>query len=157
MEVSGSDAAGGEVTFSGVSEFLNQVRPGDRVAGTIWRGEIIVLWKGDAGQRTDAYPEGAAQSSAGVGIILLLGGGWGVHASRWFLRDHEPAVHRRNSHPLARSGWAVAGLSAWTFLLLLVLDGWDLTLGTFVAVWTPTTLAAVAFLVHRGRRGRARQ
>ncbi|MER6996645.1 hypothetical protein [Streptomyces sp. NPDC000410] len=157
VEVSGPDAAAGEVTLSGVSDFLDQLRPGDRVAGTIWRGEVIALWEGEAGQRTDAYPEGAAQFSAGGGVILLLGGGWGVHASRWHLRHRETAAHRRRPHPLARSGWAVAGLSAWTFLLLLVLDGWDPAIGTFIAIWAPTSLATVAFLVHGGRRGRSRR
>ncbi|MFG2899455.1 hypothetical protein ACGFZH_20525 [Streptomyces zaomyceticus] len=154
MEVSGSDEAAGEARLSGVSAFLVQVSPGDRVAGTIWRGEIIALWAGESGQRTDAYPEGTAQGFAGGGIILLLGGVWGVHASQWYLRHHEAAAHRRRPHPLARSGWAVAGLSGWTFLLLLVLDGWDPAIETFIAIWAPTSLAAVAFLVHGGGRGR---
>ncbi|MEU8524048.1 hypothetical protein AB0C77_00370 [Streptomyces sp. NPDC048629] len=157
VEVSGSDEAAGEVTFSGVSEFLEQVRPGDCVAGTIWRGEIIVLWEGEAGQRTDAHPEGASQSAAGVGIILFLGGGWGVHASLWHLRTREPSAHRRRPHPLARSGWTVAGLSAWTLLLLLVLYGWNRTMGAFFAGWIPAALAAGAFLVHGGLRGRERR
>ncbi|MFG2334321.1 hypothetical protein ACGFMM_32625 [Streptomyces sp. NPDC048604] len=153
VEVSGSDEAAGEVRLSGVSAFLDQVSPGDRVAGTIWRGEIIALWEGESGQRTYAYPEGAAQGSAGGGIILLLGGIRGVHVSQWYLRHHEAAAHRRRPHPLARSGWAVAGLSGWTLLLLLILDGWDPAIETFTAIWAPTSLAAVTLLVHRGRRG----
>ncbi|WP_338677628.1 hypothetical protein V1460_35135 [Streptomyces sp. SCSIO 30461] len=51
----------------------------------------------------------------------------------------------------------MAGLSAWTFLLMLVLGKWDPALGTFIAVWTPISLAAVAVLVHGGRRGRGRR
>lgn len=151
VRVSGADKAAGQVTFTGVGDFLDRVRPGERVAGTIWRGEIVVLSDEDAAQRTDSHPAGNSLFAAGFGIILVLGGGFGLHASQWWLWHQEAAAWRRTPVALTRSGWAAGLLSAWAFLLLLLLHERDASLGIYVALWAPAALAAGALLFHRGR------
>ncbi|MFF5933652.1 hypothetical protein [Streptomyces sp. NPDC012508] len=153
--VSGPDEAAGEVEFSGVGDFLDQVRPGDRVAGTIWRGRIIVLSNERAAQRTNSHPAGDSQFAAGTGTALLLAGGLGVHLSQWSLRHQEAAAWRRKPAALGRSTWAVGLLSAWSFLLPVLLHGRSTDLGVYFALWTPAALTACAVLIHVGRRGRA--
>lgn len=153
--VSASDEAAGEVEFSGVGDFLDQVRPGDPVAGTIWRGRIIVLSNDRAAQRTDSHPAGDSQFAAGTATVLLSAGGLGVHAAQWSLRHREAAAwRRRKPTALGRSTWAVGLLSACSFLLPLLLHGRSTDLGVYFALWAPAALAAGASLINIARRGR---
>lgn len=156
--VSGTDEAAGETRFTGITDFLDRVQPGDRVVGTVWRGRIIVLGNDRAAQRTDSHPVGDAQFAAGTGTALLLLGGLGVHVSQWSLRHEETAAWRRSA-VLGRSAWALGLLSAWSFLLPMLLQSWSTDLDIYFALWTPAVLAMVTFLArrHPGRRTAARR
>ncbi|NML51572.1 hypothetical protein HHL19_16015 [Streptomyces sp. R302] len=156
--VSGTDEAAGETRFSGITDFLDQVRPGDRVVGNVWRGRIIVLGNDRAAQRTDSHPVGDAQFAAGTGTALLLLGGLGVHVSRWSLR-HQAASAWQRSTALRRTGWAVSLLSAWSFFLPMLLRRQSADLSVYFALWTPAALAAATFLARArpGRRTAARR
>ncbi|MFJ5830583.1 hypothetical protein [Streptomyces sp. NPDC093089] len=149
--VSGTDEAAGKTTFTGITDFLDQVQPGDRVVGTVWRGRIVVLGNDRSAQRTDSHPVGDAQFAAGTGTALLLLGGLGVHVSQWSLRHQETSAWRRST-ALSRSAWAVSLLSAWSFFLPMLLQGRSTDLDVYFALWTPAALAAATFLA-RGRPG----
>ncbi|MFF7438927.1 hypothetical protein [Streptomyces sp. NPDC008122] len=157
VRVSRSGEVAAEVTFSGIGDFLEHVRQGDRVAGTLWQGEIIVLSDGGAAQRTDDHPAGTALFAAGFGILLVLNGGFVACAAHWALRHLEAAAWRRKPATATSSGWAVAGLSVWAFILMVVLDGREASLGPFLTLWSPAALVASALLIHRHRRLRTRR
>ncbi|MEV5970219.1 hypothetical protein [Streptomyces sp. NPDC051921] len=157
--VAGTDEAAGKTTFTGITNFLDQVQPGDQVVGTIWRGRIIVLGNDRAAQRTDSHPVGDAQFAAGTGTALLLLGGLGVHVSQWSLRRQETSAWRRSA-VLSRSAWAVGLLSAWSFLLPMLLQSRSTDLDVYFALWTPAVLArrrswpvGAAVVVRRRARG----
>lgn len=156
IRLSGPVEGAGLVWFSGLGEFLEDVRPGDRVAGTIWQGEIVVLSDGGAGaQRTVSHPVGDSLFAVGSGILLVMGGGVCTFVSRRRLRPHEPSA-RSHRTTLTADACAMAGLGACTFALMAVLHDRDGSLGTFFALWLPAAAAVGAFmsrhLRHRARR-----
>lgn len=156
MRVSGPEEGAGRVRFSGLGEFLENVRPGDHVAGTIWRGEIVVLSNGSAGQRTVSHPVGDSLLTAGTGILLALGGAF-VTCVAWFWL-HTPACSarpRRTDLTVDASATAVLGM--YTFALMTVLHDRDGSLGVFLALWTPAAMATGGFLSRRYLRHRTRR
>ncbi|MFF9012998.1 hypothetical protein ACF09C_08480 [Streptomyces sp. NPDC014870] len=151
-----SEEGAGRVQFSGLGEFLEGVRPGDRVAGTIWRGEIVVLSGSVGAQRTASHPVGDPLFAAGSGILLVMGGGLCTYVSRRRLSSHEPSAHPQRT-TLTADACAVAGLGACTFTLMVVLHDRDGTLGAFLALWIPAAVAVGAFLSRRQLRHRTRR
>ncbi|MBG0852764.1 hypothetical protein I2W78_13175 [Streptomyces spinoverrucosus] len=147
----------GRVQFSGLGAFLEGVRPGDRVAGTIWRGEIVVLSDSVGVQRTVSHPVGDPLLAAGSGILLVMGGGLCIYVSRQRLRSHEPSARPHRTALTAADACAVAGLGACTFTLMVVLHDRDGTLGALLALWIPAAAAVCAFLNRRHLRHRTRR
>ncbi|WP_327165500.1 hypothetical protein [Streptomyces zaomyceticus] len=156
VRVSGPEEGAGRVRFSGLGEFLENVRPGDHVAGTIWRGEIVVLSNGSAGERAVSHPVGDSLFTAGTGILLALGGAFVTYVSRFWL--HTPVCSARpHRTDLTADASATAVLGMYTFALMMVLYDRDGSLGVFLALWTPAAMATGAFLSRRYLRHRARQ
>ncbi|WP_218779505.1 hypothetical protein, partial [Streptomyces sp. NRRL B-24572] len=92
--------------------------------------------------------------AAGFGILLVLNGGFVACAAHWALRNQEAAAWRRKPATLTRSGWTVGGLSVWAFVLMLVLDRREASLGPLLTLWSPAALVASALLIHRRLRTR---
>ncbi|MEU2231679.1 hypothetical protein [Streptomyces vietnamensis] len=139
--------------FNGIGPFLERVRTGDRVTGTIWRGRIVVLADSEGGQRTATHPVGGSLLGATFGIMLLLGGGLGTYAARWWIRHPGHSSHR---HPpeLVAACRATLGLGIYTFALAVVLYPWEAQLGVFLALWAPAAGPAGVFLFRRRSIGR---
>ncbi|MFI8520949.1 hypothetical protein ACIGEZ_24465 [Streptomyces sp. NPDC085481] len=154
VRVSGPEEGAGRVEFSGLGDFLESVRPGDRVAGTIWSGEVVVLSDGAAAQRTLSHPVGDPLVAAGSGILLILGGGTGTYVSWGRLRSDERSARPYRRAALTADACTLAVLGAYTFVLMVVLDGRDEDLGTFLALWTPAAVGVGAFVSRRHLRHR---
>ncbi|MEU7033558.1 hypothetical protein ABZ958_07735 [Streptomyces sp. NPDC046237] len=154
VRVSGHEEGAGRVEFSGLGEFLEGVRPGDRVVGTIWRGEVVVLSEGAAAQRTVSHPVGDPLFAAGFGILLVMGGGIGAYVSWGRLRSDGRSARPYRRAGLTADACTLAVLGAYTFVLMVVLHDRDEDLGTFLALWTPAAVGVGAFVSRRYLRQR---
>ncbi|CAM5264273.1 hypothetical protein [Streptomyces narbonensis] len=156
VHVSGPEEGADRVRFSGLGEFLEKVRPGDHVAGTIWRGEIVVLSNGSAGQRAVSHPVGDTLFTTGTGILLILGGAFVTYVA-WFWLHTPVSSARPHRTDLTADASATALLGMYTFALMMVLHDRDGSLGVFLALWTPAAMATCAFLGRRYLRHGARR
>ncbi|MFJ5712474.1 hypothetical protein [Streptomyces sp. NPDC093105] len=147
----GGDA---HLQFNAIGPFLERVRSGDRVRGTLWRGRIVVLADAEGGQRTAAHPVGDPLFCAAFGITLVLSGGLGTYAAWWWIR-HPESIARRHPAALVRAAWTATLLGVYAFGLMTVLYKRGLGLSAFLALWTPGCCAAVVFLLwpRRATRG----
>ncbi|WP_370409792.1 hypothetical protein [Streptomyces fradiae] len=154
IRVSGTGAGADPVEFNGISEFLKRVRPGDRVTGTVWRGEIVALSDREGGQRTVDHPVGDTVLAIGFGILLLVSGALGTYAAWWWIRCPE---RTRRGHPpaLAAAGWTATGLIVHTFVVMVALGSQDGNLTQFLAFWAPGAVLAGVLLAGRRARRKA--
>ncbi|MFE0731131.1 hypothetical protein ACFW2X_23370 [Streptomyces antibioticus] len=73
--LSGTPYWDGVVAFGDPGPVLEELRPGDRITGTVWRGEVMTIARGDARgvrQRTSDAPRDEPQMAAGLGTGLGL-------------------------------------------------------------------------------------
>ncbi|QFR02594.1 hypothetical protein F9278_16375 [Streptomyces phaeolivaceus] len=70
--LSGAPFWNGAVSFGDPDPLLERLRPGDRVTGTVWRGDVTVLARGDVRQSTSAEPRDEFQMTAAVGTLAGL-------------------------------------------------------------------------------------
>ncbi|MFI0827568.1 hypothetical protein ACH4Q7_24285 [Streptomyces roseolus] len=153
LKLSESGRGSRTVTFSGVSEFLERTRTGDRVEGTVWRGAVVLVSDAEGGQRTDAHPVGSSLFAAGFGIVLVLAGGFGAAAvRRWIRHSHDVPSRKRSPSAVVTGTVVLWGL--YTFALTAALYERDADLRTFFALWTPTAVAAVAAVLWQQLRSR---
>ncbi|WP_328440014.1 hypothetical protein OHA71_28390 [Streptomyces sp. NBC_00444] len=86
-----------EVAFGDPGPVLERLRPGERITGTVWRGDIMTITKGDARQNTADAPRDEAQMTAAIGTFagLLAAVALGFGAVRLTRpRDPEPFTWR---------------------------------------------------------------
>ncbi|MFB9484850.1 hypothetical protein ACFFSH_36600 [Streptomyces filamentosus] len=153
--LSGPESGSRTVKFSGVDEFLERTRPGDRVEGTLWRGSIVLLSDAEGGRRTDAHPAGSSLFAAGFGIVLVLAGGLGAFAAWWWIRHSDGSPVRQRLAPGIATGSVVAwGL--YTFALTVVLYERDASLQRFFTLWAPAAAIGVTAVLWQPLRARRR-
>ncbi|WP_344324233.1 hypothetical protein [Streptomyces macrosporus] len=78
----GAPSWNGDVDFGDPGPLLEQLRPGDRVTGTVWRGDVVVISKGGVRQNSSDAPRDEPQMTAAIGtltgLLAALGLGFGV-------------------------------------------------------------------------------
>ncbi|MFE6866300.1 hypothetical protein ACFVFS_07060 [Kitasatospora sp. NPDC057692] len=62
----------GEVRFGNAGPLLDDLKPGDRVDGTVWRGRVMRLERSGVAQASTDEPRDEAQVTAGVGTFAAL-------------------------------------------------------------------------------------
>ncbi|MFF7458670.1 hypothetical protein [Kitasatospora sp. NPDC008115] len=62
----------GEVRFGGAGPLLEDLKPGDRVEGTVWRGRVMGLERAGVAQRSSDKPRDDAQFTAAAGTFAAL-------------------------------------------------------------------------------------
>ncbi|MEV6199071.1 hypothetical protein AB0M64_03760 [Streptomyces sp. NPDC051771] len=155
MRLSTSEQGYRTVKFSGIGDFLERTRTGDRVVGTEWRGSIVLVSDAEGGQRTDAHPVGGSLFAAGFGIVLVLAGGYGtVVARRWIRHSDDAPAGRRSPSAVVTGAVILCGL--YTFALTAALYERDASLRTFFSLWVPAAFAAVAAVLWQRLRSRRR-
>ncbi|MGW2472222.1 hypothetical protein [Streptomyces sp. NPDC001665] len=73
--LTGSSRWDGEVVFDGDEPVLDRLRAGDRVTGTVWRGDVVAVAAHGEHQRTSAAPD---DEPLGVTVIGCASGVLGV-------------------------------------------------------------------------------
>ncbi|MFD3841614.1 hypothetical protein ACFWWC_35970 [Streptomyces sp. NPDC058642] len=78
----GAPVWSGTVSFGDPAPVLERLVPGDRVTGTLWRGEVMTVGKGELRQNTSDAPRDEPQMTYAIGTFLgllaALGLGFGV-------------------------------------------------------------------------------
>ncbi|KKD03277.1 hypothetical protein TN53_35910 [Streptomyces sp. WM6386] len=93
----GAPVWSGTVSFGDPDPVLERLAPGDRITGTLWRGEVMTVGKGELRQNTADAPRDEPQMTYAIGTFLgllaALGLGFGaVRIAR--PRGHEPFTWR---------------------------------------------------------------
>ncbi|WP_405644651.1 hypothetical protein [Streptomyces sp. NBC_00019] len=93
----GAPVWSGTVSFGDPGPVLERLVPGDRITGTVWRGEVMTVGKGELRQNTSDVPRDEPQMTYAIGTFLgllaALGLGFGaVRIAR--PRGHEPFTWR---------------------------------------------------------------
>ncbi|MGW3327199.1 hypothetical protein [Streptomyces virginiae] len=78
--VSGAPFWNGKLHFGDPGPLLEQLNSGDRVTGTVWRGDVMALAEGDVRQSTAEEPRDEAPIAAGIGTYAGLVAALGL----WF-------------------------------------------------------------------------
>ncbi|MET8080423.1 hypothetical protein [Streptomyces sp. NPDC005303] len=95
--LSGTPFWDGTVRFGDSGPLLSELRPGDRVTGTVWRGQVMALAQGDVRQRTADEPRDEVQMVAALGtlagLLAVLAFAFGLIRLAW-PRGQEFAVWR---------------------------------------------------------------
>ncbi|MDN3022602.1 hypothetical protein [Streptomyces sp. S.PB5] len=112
----------GTVSFGDPDPVLERLVPGDRVTGTVWRGQVMTVGKGELRQNTSDAPRDEPQFGVGVGTFLELVAALGL----WFgavrivrPRDVAPLTWR----PLGRTLLIVTGIAGLVVALVSVWIG----------------------------------
>ncbi|MFF3938368.1 hypothetical protein [Streptomyces phaeofaciens] len=75
--LSGTPFWDGAVAFGDRDPLLTELRPGDRVTGTVWRGQVMTIAGGGARQSTTDEPRDEPQMpvalGTGAGLLAVLG------------------------------------------------------------------------------------
>ncbi|MFJ4617513.1 hypothetical protein [Streptomyces sp. NPDC088812] len=75
--LSGTPYWDGVVVFGDPGPLLEELAPGDRVTGTVWRGAVMTIGKGSVRQSTADEPRDEPQMAAalgtGAGLLAVLG------------------------------------------------------------------------------------
>ncbi|GAA3386817.1 hypothetical protein [Streptomyces roseoviridis] len=118
--LSGGPFWNGVVLFGDPGPLLERLEPGDQVTGTVWRGDVTTLRKGDIQQSTSEEPRDEPQMTVALGTFLGLLAAMGlVFGAVRMVRplDHEPYTWRRYGKPLVAAlaiSCAAVGLpSVW--------------------------------------------
>ncbi|MEV7886476.1 hypothetical protein ACWD3I_00905 [Streptomyces sp. NPDC002817] len=93
----GAPVWSGTVSFGDPDPVLERLVPGDRITGTLWRGEVMTVGKGELRQNTSDAPRDEPQMTYAIGTFLgllaALGLGFGaVRIAR--PQGHEPFTWR---------------------------------------------------------------
>lgn len=94
----------GTVSFGDPGPLLEQLKPGDRVAATVWRRDIVVLSKDGVKQNTSDAPRDELQMTAALGVLA------GLIAAQAFLFGAVRLVRPLDNEPFT---WRPYG--AWVF------------------------------------------
>lgn len=146
--LSGAPFWNGRLSFGDQGPLVERLRRGDRVTGTVWRGDVVVLGRGDVRQSTSDEPRDDAQMTAAVGtfvgLLAALGLAFGARRLAG-LGGRQPSAWRSFGRPLfvttVIACFAVGFLALW-----LGLPWWTVPP---VAV---SAVVGVAWLLLRHRR-----
>ncbi|MEW1635346.1 hypothetical protein AB0469_14850 [Streptomyces sp. NPDC093801] len=102
--VAGAPFWNGKLSFGDPGPLLERLGPGNKVTGTVWRGQVMTLARGDIRQSTAEEPRDEAQITAGIGTY----GGLTAALGLWFAavrltgrpRLYEPHGWRGLGRPL---------------------------------------------------------
>ncbi len=138
------------VPFGDPGPVLEQLRPGERITGTVWRGAIMTIAKGDSRQNTSDAPRDEAQMTAAIGtfagLLSVLALGFGaVRLAR--PRDHEPFTW----YPYGKWLLITMGIVCTAAGFLTLWPGWPWWLVPTVVV---PAMAYVAWQLYRHFRQR---
>ncbi|MEU6376906.1 hypothetical protein [Streptomyces sp. NPDC046909] len=111
----------GTVAFGDPDPVLERLVPGDRVTGTVWRGQVMTVGKGELRQDTADAPRDEPQFAVGVGTFLELLAALGL----WF-----GAVRIARPLDVAPLTWRPLGK------VMLIVTGVASGVVSLVAVWT---------------------
>ncbi|QYX79915.1 hypothetical protein [Streptomyces akebiae] len=92
--LSGSPFWNGTVSFGDPDPLLERLRPGDRITGTVWRGDVTVLSQGDVSQSTSEEPRDERQMTAAIGTFAGLLGALGIWLGAMRLTGPRDREHR---------------------------------------------------------------
>ncbi|OLT26638.1 hypothetical protein BJF79_43300 [Actinomadura sp. CNU-125] len=129
-----TDRAGGKwaTEYKTNEPLLDDLRDGDPVRGTIWRGEVVRVGALGDEQDTSAAPAGFAESYAAAmlvvgpsGLLMIVAGGWRLR------RRAEPAMGKG----LAGLLWFTGGMAAATFPIGIVAATMEWPIWLIPTVW----------------------
>ncbi|MFD7668731.1 hypothetical protein [Streptomyces sp. NPDC059788] len=146
--LSGAPAGNGVLPFGDSGPLLELLRPGDRVTGTVWRGNVMAVAKDGVRQESSDEPRDEPQMTAAIGTFMgllaaqLLGTGV-LRLAR--PRSHETYGWRPYGRPLLIA--MVITCLALGFPALLLGYPWWIVPPLAVAV-----VACTAWLLYRHRR-----
>ncbi|ULR50771.1 hypothetical protein [Streptomyces deccanensis] len=92
--LSGAPFWNGTVAFGDPDPLLERLRPGDRVSGTVWRGDVVALGRGDVRQSTSEEPRDDAQMTAAIGTFAGLLAALGFWLGGMRLTGPRDGAHR---------------------------------------------------------------
>ncbi|MEU6865882.1 hypothetical protein ABZ924_21955 [Streptomyces sp. NPDC046876] len=102
--VSGAAFWNGKVDFGDPGPLLERLNPQDQVTGTIWRGAVMTIAKGDVRQNSADKPRDEAQIFAGIGtyagLVAALCLWFGAMRLSGQRRLYEPHTWRGLGRPL---------------------------------------------------------
>ncbi|MDX3629529.1 hypothetical protein OG920_16310 [Streptomyces europaeiscabiei] len=101
--LSGAPFWNGTVSFGDPDPLLARLRPGDRVTGTVWRGDVVALGRGDVRQSTSVEPRDEPQMTAAIGTFAGLLAALAFWLGTMRLtgpRDREPRTWAHYGKPL---------------------------------------------------------
>jgi hypothetical protein len=102
-DLSGSPFWNGVVSFGDPGPLLETLKSGDRVTGTVWRGDVTAISKGGVRQKTSDEPRDEPQMIVALGTFagLLAVMGFAFGAARVVRpRGYEPFVWRGYGKPV---------------------------------------------------------
>ncbi|MEU4492926.1 hypothetical protein AB0F96_05550 [Streptomyces sp. NPDC023998] len=146
-QLSGPADWSGRIDFDGEKPLLRRLHPGDRVAGTVWRGDIVAVFALGTGQRTSAHPVGGPLYAAGFGVALIMAGGQGLFAARWWLKRPEECLNRTPA-PLTAAGWSALGLGCYAIVLTFWLLSFDAQVWLLLVSWLVAAMPLCCVLFY---------
>ncbi|MFG2310276.1 hypothetical protein ACGFS9_16645 [Streptomyces sp. NPDC048566] len=117
--LSGSRYWDGEVSFGDDEPVLAGLRPGDRVTGTVWRGDVVAVAAAGERQATGADPADEPAGNVVLGIVLGIVGVLGLLYAASCLTTGDGAGRPASVGDLwvSRTAWLTSALVAAAFLL----------------------------------------
>lgn len=97
VTLSGGPFWNGDVAFGDPGPVLGRLTPGGQVTGTVWRGDVVLLGKGELRQSSSDEPRDEPQMTAAVGVfagLLAVLGFWFGAVRLVRPRDREPVTWR---------------------------------------------------------------
>ncbi len=136
------------VGFRGGEPLLERLERGERVTGTVWRGQVVRITGRGTTQLTDAHPAGGSGDMVFLGVSAAAGTAGACGIGWWALTRHRLLAARARVRNLSAEGWAGLGLGGCALASVPLAAGAEWPLWWTAPVWA----AASAGIVLLGRR-----